>query len=265
MNKNVVLHSWNVNGLRAAIRKGLENYVAEYAPDILCLQEIKCPADLELPESLQTTFPYRYLHPADKAGYSGTAILSKFPVLSVSTNFDSEEAHPQEGRVLTAEFPGVFVVCAYVPNAQNELARLDYRMRWDADFREHLKALAAKKPVAACGDFNCAHKPIDLANPKSNERSPGYSIEERNSFTETLAAGFIDTFRAENPTLEKAYSWWSYRMKARERNVGWRIDYWLVSQALETAFSEAAILPQVEGSDHCPVAVSLPRALFENQ
>ena len=138
-------------------------------------------------------------------------------------------------------------------------------MRWDADFREHLKALAAKKPVAACGDFNCAHKPIDLANPKSNERSPGYSIEERNSFTETLAAGFIDTFRAENPTLEKAYSWWSYRMKARERNVGWRIDYWLVSQALETAFSEAAILPQVEGSDHCPVAVSLPRALFENQ
>ena len=265
MNKNVVLHSWNVNGLRAAIRKGLENYVAEYAPDILCLQEIKCPADLELPESLQNTFPYRYLHPADKAGYSGTAILSKFPVLSVSTNFDSEEAHPQEGRVLTAEFPGVFVVCAYVPNAQNELARLDYRMRWDADFREHLKALAAKKPVAVCGDFNCAHKPIDLANPKSNERSPGYSIEERNSFTETLAAGFIDTFRAENPALEKAYSWWSYRMKARERNVGWRIDYWLVSQALETAFSEAAILPQVEGSDHCPVAVSLPRALFENQ
>ncbi len=265
MNKNVVLHSWNVNGLRAAIRKGLENYVAEYAPDILCLQEIKCPADLELPESLQNTFPYRYLHPADKAGYSGTAILSKFPVLSVSTNFDSEEAHPQEGRVLTAEFPGVFVVCAYVPNAQNELARLDYRMRWDADFREHLKALAAKKPVAVCGDFNCAHKPIDLANPKSNERNPGYSIEERNSFTETLAAGFIDTFRAENPTLEKAYSWWSYRMKARERNVGWRIDYWLVSQALETAFSEAAILPQVEGSDHCPVAVSLPRALFENQ
>ena len=265
MNKNVVLHSWNVNGLRAAIRKGLENYVAEYAPDILCLQEIKCPADLELPESLQKTFPHRYLHPADKAGYSGTAILSKFPVLSVSTNFDSEEAHPQEGRVLTAEFPGVFVVCAYVPNAQNELARLDYRMRWDADFREHLKALAAKKPVAACGDFNCAHKPIDLANPKSNERSPGYSIEERNSFTETLAAGFIDTFRTENPTLEKAYSWWSYRMKARERNVGWRIDYWLVSQALETAFSEAAILPQVEGSDHCPVAVSLPRALFENQ
>ena len=265
MNKNVVLHSWNVNGLRAAIRKGLENYVAEYAPDILCLQEIKCPADLELPESLQKTFPHRYLHPADRAGYSGTAIFSKFPVLSVSTNFDSEEAHPQEGRVLTAEFPGVFVVCAYVPNAQNELARLDYRMRWDADFREHLKALAAKKPVAACGDFNCAHKPIDLANPKSNERSPGYSIEERNSFTETLAAGFIDTFRAENPTLEKAYSWWSYRMKARERNVGWRIDYWLVSQALETAFSEAAILPQVEGSDHCPVAVSLPRALFENQ
>ena len=263
MNKNVLLHSWNVNGLRAAIRKGLENYVAEYAPDILCLQEIKCPADLELPESLQSTFPYRWLHPADKAGYSGTAVFSKFPALSVSYNFDSAEIHPQEGRVLTVEFPGVFVVCAYVPNAQNELARLDYRMRWDADFREHLKKLSSQKPVAACGDFNCAHQPIDLANPKSNERNPGYSIEERNSFSGTLAAGFIDTFRKQNPTLEKAYSWWSYRMKARERNVGWRIDYWLVSQALEDAFECPEILPQVEGSDHCPVSVSLPRELFE--
>lgn len=262
MNRNVLLHSWNVNGLRAAIRKGLENYVAEYAPDILCLQEIKCPADLELPESLQKAFPYRRLHSADKAGYSGTAIFSKFPALSISTNFESAEPHPQEGRVLTAEFPGVFVVCAYVPNAQNELARLDYRMRWDADFREHLKQLAKKKPVAACGDFNCAHQPIDLANPKNNERNPGYSIEERNSFSETLAAGFLDSFRLKNPTLEKAYSWWSYRMKARERNVGWRIDYWLLSQALEPIFENPEILPQVEGSDHCPVAVSLPRELF---
>lgn len=262
MEKNILLHSWNVNGLRAALRKGLENYVANYRPDILCLQEIKCPADLELPESLQAAFPYRWLHPADKAGYSGTAIFSRFPALSVLANFDSVEPHPQEGRVLTLEFPGIFVVCAYVPNAQNELARLDYRLRWDADFREHLKKLAEQKPVAACGDFNCAHRAIDLANPKSNERNAGYSIEERTSFSETLDAGFIDTFRHQNPTLEKAYSWWSYRMKARERNVGWRIDYWLVSETLDDAFSEPKILPEVEGSDHCPVAVSLPRELF---
>ncbi|MGN0883762.1 MAG: exodeoxyribonuclease III [Candidatus Spyradosoma sp.] len=263
MSENVLLHSWNVNGLRAAIRKGLEAYVAEFSPDVLCLQEIKCPADLELPDSLRAAFPHRFLHPADKPGYSGTAIFSRFPALSVSTNFDAAEDHPQEGRVLSAEFPGVTVVCAYVPNAQNELARLDYRLRWDRDFREHLKTLAARKPVAVCGDFNCAHKPIDLANPKSNERNPGFTIEERDSFSETLDAGFVDTFRAKNPTAEKAYSWWSYRMKARERNVGWRIDYWLVSRALESQFSAPGILPQVLGSDHCPVSVELPRALFE--
>lgn len=259
--EKILLHSWNVNGLRAVLRKNFESYAAEYSPDILCLQEIKCPADLQLPPAIERAFPHRFFHPADKPGYSGTAVLSKFAPLSVSTNFDGEN-HPQEGRVLTLEFPKIFIVCAYVPNSQNELARLDYRMRWDADFRDHLSALAAKKPVAACGDFNCAHEPIDIANPKSNERNAGYTIEERTSFSQTLAAGFIDTFREKNPTTAKAYSWWSYRMRARERNVGWRIDYWLVSEALKDEFSEPEILADVLGSDHCPVAVRLPRERF---
>lgn len=254
-----LLHSWNVNGLRAAIRKGFGGYVARTNPDILCLQEIKCPADTPLPE--EAAFPHKIWHPADKAGYSGTAIFSKFKPLSVAFNFDGEN-HPQEGRVITAEFPGTFVVCAYVPNAQNELARLDYRLRWDADFRAHISKLAEKKSVLVCGDLNCAHMPIDIARPKGNERSPGYSVEERNSFSETLAAGFIDTFRAKNPDLKDAYSWWSYRMKARERNVGWRIDYWLASQDLAEKFSEPAIHPDVEGSDHCPVSVRVPAELF---
>ncbi len=259
--EKILLHSWNVNGFRAVLRKNFEDYVAEYSPDILCLQEIKCPADLPLPLSIETAFPHKFLHPADKPGYAGTAILSKFAPLSISTNFAGDN-HPQEGRVITFEFPKIFIVCAYVPNSQTELARLDYRMRWDADFRAHLKALSAKKPVAVCGDLNCAHNPIDLENPKSNERNAGYSIEERNSFSETLAAGFIDTFRTKNPTLEKAYSWWSYRMRARERNIGWRIDYWLVSKELKDEFSSPEILSNVLGSDHCPVAVRLPKERF---
>lgn len=259
--KKTLLHSWNVNGLRAILRKGFEDYVARYAPDILCLQETKCPADLALPESLVRTFPNRCFHSADKPGYSGTAIFSKYKPLAVATNFAGTN-HPQEGRVLTAEFPEIFVVCAYVPNAQNELARLDYRLRWDADFRAHLQELAKKKPVLACGDFNVAHNPIDLARPKGNERSPGYSIEERNSFSETLAAGFIDTFRAKNPARAEAYSWWSYRMNARERNVGWRIDYWLASEKIGDDFSVPEILPEVVGSDHCPVSVCVPEKFF---
>ncbi len=259
--EKILLHSWNVNGLRAVLRKNFESYVAENSPDILCLQEIKCPEGLAFPSSIETAFPWRFLHSAAKPGYSGTAIFSKFKPLNFSTNFLGND-HPQEGRVITLEFPKIFLICAYVPNAQNELARLDYRLRWDRDFRAHLKQLSQKKPVAICGDLNVARQPIDLANPKSNERNPGYSIEERNSFSETLAAGFIDTFRAAFPCAEKQYSWWSYRMKARERNVGWRIDYWLVSEALKNEFSEPEILQNVLGSDHCPVAVKLPRERF---
>lgn len=259
MEKTALLHSWNVNGLRAAIRKGFGAYVARCEPDVLCLQEIKCPADTPLPE--EADFPHKIWHPAAKPGYSGTAIFSKYEPISATFDFDGD-GHPEEGRVITAEFPHVFVVCAYVPNSQNELARLDYRMRWDADFRAHLRRLAEKKSVLVCGDMNCAHEPIDIARPKGNERSAGYTIEERESFSATLAAGFIDTFREKNPELAEAYSWWSYRMKARERNVGWRIDYWLASRDLATRFSSPEIHPEIEGSDHCPVSVRVPEALF---
>lgn len=257
--KTALLHSWNVNGLRAAIRKGFGNYVARFEPDILCLQEIKCPADTPLPD--EAAFPHKIWHPAAKPGYSGTAVFSKYEPLGVAFDFEGEN-HPQEGRVITAEFPGVFVVCAYVPNSQNELARLDYRMRWDTDFRRHICRLAEKKPVLVCGDLNCAHKPIDIARPKGNERSAGFTIEERDSLSATLDAGFIDTFREKNPELSAAYSWWSYRMKARERNIGWRIDYWLASRDLADCFSEPAIHPEIEGSDHCPVSVRVPENLF---
>ena len=251
--ETALLHSWNVNGLRAAIRKGFGSYVARFEPDVLCLQEIKCPAGTPLPEDAEAAFPHKIWHPAAKPGYSGTAVFSKF---------FAGENHPEEGRVITAEFPRAFVVCAYVPNSQNELARLDYRLRWDADFREHLRRLAEKKSVLVCGDMNCAHEPIDIARPKGNERSAGYTIEERNSFSDTLAAGFVDTFRAKNPERAEAYSWWSYRMKARERNVGWRIDYWLASDDLAEKFLDPEIHPDVEGSDHCPVSVRVPAELF---
>ncbi len=254
-----LLHSWNVNGLRAAIRKGFGGYVARFEPDILCLQEIKCPAGTPLPSEAE--FPHKIWHPAAKPGYAGTAVFSKFEPLSVQFDFEGEN-HPQEGRVITAEFPRAFVVCAYVPNSQNELARLDYRLRWDADFRAHLGRLAKKKSVLVCGDMNCAHKPIDIARPKENERSAGFTIEERDSFSETLAAGFIDTFREKNPNLAEAYSWWSYRMRARERNIGWRIDYWLASRDLAEKFSAPEIHPEIEGSDHCPVSVRVPAELF---
>lgn len=259
--ETALLHSWNVNGLRAAIRKGFGSYVARFEPDVLCLQEIKCPAGTPLPEDAEAAFPHKIWHPAAKPGYSGTAVFSKFEPISVAFDFAGEN-HPEEGRVITAEFPRAFVVCAYVPNSQNELARLDYRLHWDADFREHLRRLAEKKSVLVCGDMNCAHEPIDIARPKGNERSAGYTIEERNSFSDTLAAGFVDTFRAKNPERAEAYSWWSYRMKARERNVGWRIDYWLASDDLAEKFLDPEIHPDVEGSDHCPVSVRVPAELF---
>lgn len=256
------LHSWNVNGLRAVLKKNFEDYLAEYSPDILMLQEIKCPADLALPESITGVYKHCTLRPAVRPGYSGTALLSKVEPLSVDTSFAGTLENPHEGRVIAAEYKNIFVVNAYVPNAQGELARLDFRMAWDKEFREYLSALAAKKPVAVCGDFNCAHQPIDLEHPKANEQNPGYSIEERTSFGEHLSAGFIDTFREKNPELAKAYSWWSYRMKARERNVGWRIDYWLVSQALKNDFSVPAIHADVLGSDHCPVSVEISDSFF---
>ncbi|MCR5183240.1 MAG: exodeoxyribonuclease III [Opitutales bacterium] len=256
------LHSWNVNGLRAVLKKNFEEYLATCSPDILMLQEIKCPADLVLPQSITSVYKHCTLRPAVRPGYSGTALLSKIEPLSVDCSFAGTLENPHEGRVIAAEYKNIFVVNAYVPNAQNELARLDFRIAWDRDFRAYLKELERKKPVAVCGDFNCAHQPIDLENPKANEQNPGYSIEERTSFGEHLAAGFIDSFRDKNPELAKAYSWWSYRTRARERNVGWRIDYWLLSRALKNDFCDPAILSDITGSDHCPVAVTLDDSLF---
>lgn len=257
------LHSWNVNGLRAVLKKNFEEYLSEFSPDILMIQEIKCPADTPFPDATARAYPFRILRPAVRPGYSGTGFLSKIEPLSVDLSFAGTREEPHEGRVIAAEFKNIFVVNAYVPNAQNELARLDFRIAWDAEFREYLKSLAAKKPVAVCGDFNCAHKPIDLEHPKANEKNPGYSPEERASFGDHLSAGFVDTFREKNPEAAKAYSWWSYRMKARERNVGWRIDYWLVSRELKNVFAVPAILSQVAGSDHCPVSVELPDEFFK--
>lgn len=256
-----LLHSWNVNGLRAAIRKGFDSYVARFAPDILCLQETKCPAETPLPDGTAAAFPHKIWHPAARPGYSGTAIFSKFAPLGVQFDFDGEN-HPPEGRVITLEFPRAFVVCAYVPNSQDGLARLDYRLRWDADFRAHLRRLAAKKTVLVCGDLNCAHERIDIARPDDNERNAGFTIEERNSLSETLAAGFADTFREKNPSLAGAYSWWSYRGGARARNIGWRLDYWLVSRDAAEKFSAPAIHADVPGSDHCPVSVRVPVCFF---
>ncbi|MDR2862660.1 MAG: exodeoxyribonuclease III [Puniceicoccales bacterium] len=258
MSSALKLYSWNVNGIRSIANKTLDGFLAAHSPDILCIQEIKAT----VPQCGDLSFPYpwQYFHSADRAGYSGTAILSRVKPLAVTTDFAGD--HPREGRVVSAEFASCFVVCAYVPNSQNELARLDYRLRWDADFRAHLAQLAAKKPIFVCGDLNCAHQEIDLTNPAQNRRNAGFTDEERASLSVLLADGFRDTFREKNPDARGSYSWWSYRMNARARNVGWRIDYWLASHALDGAWSDPAIHPDVLGSDHCPVSVRADAALF---
>ncbi|MDR2512294.1 MAG: exodeoxyribonuclease III [Puniceicoccales bacterium] len=255
------LYSWNVNGYRSIVSKTLNSFLLEHSPDILCLQEIKATmppsGDLSLP------YPFQFFHSADKAGYSGTALLSRVKPIRVSTDFDDANGeHPREGRVISAEFAACHVVCAYVPNARHELARLDYRLRWDDGFRRHLARLASQKPVFVCGDLNCAHQEIDLTNPSQNRYSAGFSDEERASFSSLLANGFVDTFRAKNPEARECYSWWSYRAKARERNVGWRIDYWLADQRLDGRWQEPRIHIDITGSDHCPVSVLGDVTLF---
>ena len=270
------LYSWNVNGFRAVATGGtFDEFLTAENPDVLCLQEIKLnPKLIPSPEmlyndkgyagavALSTRYPHQYWHIAEKPGYSGTALLSKEKPLSVTYDFSeckpaaaTAAKHPKEGRVITAEFPDYFVVTAYVPNSKDGLARLPYRLEWDADFRRHLAALSARKPVFACGDFNCAHNEIDLANPDTNHLSAGFSDEERASFAELLATGFTDTFRAAYPTAAKRYSWWSFRTKARERNVGWRIDYWLASKS--AAWTTPQIHDGFMGSDHCPVSITV--------
>ncbi len=245
--------SWNVNGLRACMGKGFMEIFQRMDADFFCLQETKLQEgqiDLELPGYSQ------YWCYAEKKGYSGTAIFTKHPPLSVSYGIGIEELDT-EGRLITLEYPGFYMVTCYTPNAQRELARIEHRMKWEAGFREYLKSLDSKKPVILCGDLNVAHKEIDLKNPSANRGNAGFSDQERGAFSATLEAGFTDTFRQLYPDKEGAYSWWSYMFKARQNNAGWRIDYFLVSDRLRDAIQEAQIHSDIMGSDHCPVSVEL--------
>lgn len=245
--------SWNVNGLRACNGKGFAEAFKALDADFFCLQETKMQAgqlDLEF-EGYKSYWSY-----ADKKGYSGTAIYTRHEPLAVSYGLGIDE-HDHEGRVITLEMPEYFVVTAYVPNSQDGLRRLDYRMKWDEDFRNYLMELRKKKPVIACGDFNVAHQEIDLKNPKSNRRNAGFTDEEREQFSNLLNAGFTDTFRFFHPDETGIYSWWSYRFKAREKNAGWRIDYFIVSDDLNDQLADAKIHTEIFGSDHCPVEVAL--------
>ena len=245
--------SWNVNGLRACNGKGFSEAFKALDADFFCLQETKMQAgqlDLQF-EGYKSYWSY-----ADKKGYSGTAIYTRHEPLAVSYGLGIDE-HDHAGRVIPLELPEYFVVTAYVPNSQDGLRRLDYRMKWDEDFRNYLMELRKKKPVIACGDFNVAHQEIDLKNPKSNRRNAGFTDEEREQFTHLLNAGFTDTFRFFHPDETGIYSWWSYRFKAREKNAGWRIDYFIVSDDLNDQLADAKIHTEIFGSDHCPVEVTL--------
>lgn len=247
------LISWNVNGLRACVGKGFLDFVKAADADIFCLQETKLQAgqiDLDLPGY------HQYWNYAEKKGYSGTAVFTREEPLSVSHGIGIDE-HDHEGRVITLEFPDYYVITVYTPNSQDGLARLDYRMKWEEDFRAYLKKLEETKPVVFCGDLNVAHREIDLKNPGSNRKNAGFTDEERAKFTALTEAGFIDTFRYFYPDLAGAYSWWSYRFHAREKNAGWRIDYFLVSACLKDRLRDAYIYSDVFGSDHCPVGLLL--------
>jgi len=247
------LSSWNVNGIRASMDKGLRDYLSAADADIICLQEVKAEreqAGLDWLKDREIVW-----NPAVKKGYAGTAVLSRLPFKSHRLGMNLPE-HDKEGRVITLEFPDFFLVNVYTPNAQDELRRLPYRMKWDEDFRAYLKKLGKKKPVLACGDFNVAHQEIDIARPKENRRNAGFTDEEREGFTRLLDAGFVDTFRHFDPRPGQ-YSWWSYRANARAKNVGWRIDYWLASDAMKPRLKAARIRPDVTGSDHCPVELEL--------
>ena len=249
------LLSWNVNGLRAVLGKGFGGFMTDEQPDILCLQETKArPEQVQLP--LELGGYHDYWNSAEKPGYSGVAVFSREKPLAVSHGMGLPE-HDTEGRVLTLDYPDFILVNVYTPNAQDGLRRLPYRLAWDAAFRTHLGTLAKRKPVVFCGDLNVAHQEIDLARPRENRFSPGFSDAERESFTELLDSGFVDSFRHFHPDLEGAYSWWSYRAGARPRNIGWRIDYFGVSAPFIGRVASAAILPQVLGSDHCPVGIVL--------
>ena len=246
------LISWNVNGLRACVQKGFLDYFRAADADFFCIQESKLQEgqiDLELPGY------YQYWSYAEKKGYSGTGIFTKEEPISVFYGLGIEE-HDQEGRVITLEFEDYYLVNVYVPNSQNELARIDYRMQWEDDFRAYLTELDGKKPVVLCGDLNVAHQEMDLKNPKTNRMNPGFTDQEREKMTALLSSGFADTFRTLHPE-EVTYSWWSYRFHAREKNVGWRIDYFIVSNRIADKIKAAEIHNEVFGSDHCPVELDI--------
>lgn len=241
--------SWNVNGLRACVGKGFLESFQKLDADIFCLQETKMQAgqlDLELPGY------YQYYNYAEKKGYSGTALFTKKEPISVTYGIGIEE-HDHEGRVITAEFEDFYFITVYVPNSQNELARLDYRMQWEKDFLAYIKKLEETKPVIYCGDLNVAHNEIDLKNPKTNRHNAGFTDEERGAFSRVIESGMIDTYRYFYPDKKDIYSWWSYRFHAREKNAGWRIDYFVVSESLKDRLVSADIHTDIEGSDHCPV------------
>jgi exodeoxyribonuclease-3 len=242
--------SWNVNGLRACVKKGFKEFFVEENADIFSIQETKMQ-----PDQLEIEFDgyTKYMHSADRKGYSGTAVFSRLKPISVNYNFEGED-HPQEGRVITLEFEDFYFVTAYVPNSKDKLLRIDYRMHWEDDLLIHLNKLDKVKPVVYCGDLNVAHNEIDLKNHKTNHKSAGFSDQERNKFTALLSNGFKDTFRTLYPEQVK-YSWWSYRMKARDRNAGWRIDYFVVSDRYMSRVKDSLIYDQQLGSDHCPVGI----------
>lgn len=245
--------SWNVNGLRAIVKKNFLEFFNEVDADIFCIQESKLQEgqiELDLPGY------YQYFNYAEKKGYSGTAIFTKEEPLSIKLGMGIEE-FDHEGRVITLEYPEFYFVTVYTPNAQSELARLEFRMAWEDAFRAYLVDLDQMKPVIVCGDLNVAHQEIDLKNPKTNRGSAGFSDEERAKFTELLESGFVDTYRFFNPEQEGAYTWWSYRFKAREKNAGWRIDYFLISKRLIERIQNATIYHEIMGSDHCPVGIEL--------
>lgn len=247
------LISWNVNGIRACLEKGFTNFFKEIDADIFCIQETKCQQ-----EQVELEFEgYKsYWNSAEKKGYSGTAIFTKQEPINVTYGIGIEE-HDKEGRVITLEFEKFYMVTIYTPNSKRELERLEYRQIWEDEIRKYLLKLNETKPVIMCGDLNVAHKEIDLKNPKTNRRSAGFTDEERNKMTELLEAGFTDTFRHLYPNKEEIYSWWSYMRKAREKNVGWRIDYFITSKQIEDKIQEAKIHTEVMGSDHCPVELDI--------
>ena len=247
------LVSWNVNGIRACVQKGFLEFFNKVNADIFCIQESKLQ---EGQINLELEGYYQYWNYAEKKGYSGTAIFSKKEPITVSYGIGIEE-HDKEGRVITLEFEDFYVITVYTPNSQNELARLDYRMKWEEDFKNYLLELDKKKPVIVCGDLNVAHKEIDLKNPKTNRKNAGFSDEEREKMTKLLESGFVDSFRYFYPNKTDIYSWWSYRFSARAKNAGWRIDYFLVSDRIKENMKGAEIHTEILGSDHCPVLLNI--------